>query len=371
MPPEETDTIRIFMAPGLYVQGPGAVKTVGRHAAALGSVAGLLCDDQMRETIEPLVAQGLAAEGLKIFRKGFSGKVTHVALDALAHDMNAAGVDVVIGAGGGSAVDAAKGVSTRLGVPVVTVPTVASTDAAPARGVAVYDEDNRVAGVEQMQRNPAAVIVDTAIIAAAPARFLVAGIGDAVSKHYEAQACIAAGALNKHRTRALRTGAILARSCLETIQERGAEAIAQASSGIAGEAVEDVVEAILLMGCIAFENTGLSVAHSLAPALAALGRADTLHGEHAAYGTMVQAVLEERPAAEIGRLADFFEEVGLSFRSAHFVPEGSDDAEGFAERLARLTVASPNIRNHPRTITAADIVAAIAVLDELTARRAS
>lgn len=362
--------IRTFMAPGLYVQGPQAVETVGRHAATLGSVAGVLCDDHIRAKIEPMMAPCLAAEGLEVFWKGFVGKVTHAQLEAISREMTAAGCDVIVGVGGGSAVDAAKGVSARLGVSVITVPTVASTDAAPSRGVAIYTQDNRVACVEQLPRNPAAVIVDTAIIADAPARFLVAGMGDAISKHYEAQACIAAAALNKHGTHALRTGMVLAQSCLDTILERGVDAADEVRSGRAGSALEDVVEAILLMGCIAFENTGLSVAHSLAPALAALGREDTLHGEHAAYGTIVQAILEKQPAAEIEKLVTFFEQIGLSFRSGHFAPRG-ERLDAFVAALAEMTAANRNIRNHPQTILAADIVEAIRTLDEMALRRNS
>ena len=37
--------------------------------------------------------------------------------------------------------------------------------------------------------NPAAVLVDVGIIAAAPTRFLVAGMGDALSTWFEARSC--------------------------------------------------------------------------------------------------------------------------------------------------------------------------------------
>ncbi len=47
---------------------------------------------------------------------------------------------MVIGLGGGKALDAGKAVSLRLGVPVVTVPTVASNDSPTSKAVAMYDD---------------------------------------------------------------------------------------------------------------------------------------------------------------------------------------------------------------------------------------
>ena len=102
--------------------------------------------------------------------------------------MTDVGAGVVIGLGGGKALDAGKAVSLRLGVPVVTVPTVASNDSPTSRAVAMYDDEHRMASVDQLPANPHAVVVDTALIAAAPAHFLRAGIGDAVAKTFEAAA---------------------------------------------------------------------------------------------------------------------------------------------------------------------------------------
>ncbi len=88
----------------------------------------------------------------------------------------------------------------RLGLEMISVPTIASTDAPASRGVVIYNEDHRLADVEQMPLNPRCVLVDTKWIARAPARFLSAGIGDAIAKKFEADACLASGGLNKHGT---------------------------------------------------------------------------------------------------------------------------------------------------------------------------
>ncbi len=45
-----------------------------------------------------------------------------------------------------------------------------------------------------LPRNPNMVIVDTQIVAGAPARLLAAGIGDALATWFEARACSRSGA---------------------------------------------------------------------------------------------------------------------------------------------------------------------------------
>jgi len=69
----------------------------------------------------------------------------------------------------------------RARIPVIIVPTIASSDA-PCSGCAVvYSEGGVFECVTYQRTNPAAVLVDLDIIAAAPARLLVAGMGDALS----------------------------------------------------------------------------------------------------------------------------------------------------------------------------------------------
>jgi len=74
-----------------------------------------------------------------------------------------------------------KIVADRLGIPVVVVPTIASTDAPCSACAVVYNEEGVVVRVEYQKRNPDLVLVDSEIIAQAPERFLVAGMGDALA----------------------------------------------------------------------------------------------------------------------------------------------------------------------------------------------
>jgi glycerol dehydrogenase len=71
----------------------------------------------------------------------------------------------------------AKIVADRAGVPVIVIPTIASTDA-PCSGCAVlYSRGGVFETVSIRKTNPAAVLVDVDVIAAAPPRFLVGRYG--------------------------------------------------------------------------------------------------------------------------------------------------------------------------------------------------
>ncbi len=266
---------------------------------------------------------------------------------------------MVVGIGGGRTLDVAKGVSRRTALPFVSVPTVASTDAPATRGIVIYDDHHTMIAVEQMDQNPAFVIVDTAVIAKAPARLLRGGIGDALTAKFEAEGAWKGSGLSKQGTRPLKTGVMLGDICYRMLLEHGPGAMQAAGTGEVTADLEAVIEAILWLSAVAFENTGLSVAHAIATELGAIEpiRRHSLHGEHAAYGTLVQAVAEGRSADELTTLFGFCDEIGMPRRLADLGLTGADNAA--IESLAARCAKSPFLVNQERMLDATDLSAAI------------
>lgn len=88
--------------------------------------------------------------------------------------------ELVIGIGGGTAIDTAKYLAWATGLPAVYLPTIASVDATFTDAVGVR-RDRRVAYVGNV--TPREVVIDLPLITSAPPRLNRAGIGDILSCH--------------------------------------------------------------------------------------------------------------------------------------------------------------------------------------------
>jgi glycerol dehydrogenase len=212
--------------------------------------------------------------------------------------------------------------------------------------------------VRQLPRNPELVLVDTAVVTRAPLRFLRAGIGDAISKKFEAEACLAAGAQTLHKARPSHTGLMAAELCFQLIRQHGVAALAAIAAGSITDDVEALIEATTLLSTVSFENGGLSIAHAIARGVPMVPRAaGSLHGEHVAYGLLVQLVLEDRPAESVDEIVDLYRALGLPMTLAELQLPDIVPAE-----LAQLidgALGSPSLKRFTRVLSAADLQAAI------------
>jgi len=346
------------MAPGRYVQGPGALDLIGAEAARFCDRAFAVCDAGVHDLIADRLRDSFARANVSDHVSRFSGEPSPDAIDRLAAEASTHRAGVVIGLGGGRAIDTAKAVAWKLEMPFISVPTTAATDAAAARGIAIYDESHRLLSVEQLARNPDCVLADTALIAHGPVRFLRAGLGEALSKAYEVEACLTAGALNKHGTQPLSIAGLVAAECRRVILAHGEGALAAADRGEISADLEAVVEGVLLLGCLAFENGGLSIAHAVAGALGSHPKTrQTLHGEHVAYGTLVQVAFEDRAAEQVAELRRFCRRTGLPTTLAGLGM--ADPATADIDAIVAAVVVSPFASNHPRHCDASSLRQAI------------
>jgi len=360
--------MRVFAATSRYVQGAGVLDEIGPYLLELGTRPAIVADPDVTRLFGSRLQKSCAAAGAGAELLTFPGEVTREAIDSLCARAREARADVVVGVGGGKGIDTGKAVARALGTRFVSVPTIASNDGPASAAIAVYDAQHRMTEVLHLKRNPDLVLVDSAVIAAAPIRFLRAGVGDAISKKFEAEACAAAGAMTLLGAPPSQTGLMIAEGCYRVLREHGGEGLRDAQAGRLTEAVERVIEASVLLSTLSFENAGLSVAHAIARGIPYVERAArSLHGEHVAYGLLVQLVLENRSQAFYDDILEFYVDTGLPWRLGMLGLEKPTPAE--VREIVAGSMLSPSVRRFPQALTGEALEAAIQTVETLGRRK--
>lgn len=331
--PDGRKPVQLFISPSQYIQGQGVMNLLGEYLSLLVSgCAGVLITPGREPVLGNVVDKSLKDAGFTVRRTIFQGESTLGEVKRVVTSFQVSGpeIDVLIGIGGGKCLDTARMAASRLGVPVVSIPTTASTDAPTAGHSVIYDEEGVFAGVEFSPTNPLMVLVDLGIIAAAPPRYIVAGMGDAFSTFYEARCCMENQEARTVRgARPTMAALSIARQCRDLLLSYGTAALDEIRSGQAGTALDRIVEANILLSGIGFESGGLAGAHGVAQGLTACSdlHKNCLHGELVAVGVMTQLIMEKR-MDEAEQAARFFKDVGLPL---HLAGLGFDPLQRDAE----------------------------------------
>ncbi|MCB2216310.1 glycerol dehydrogenase [Desulfofustis glycolicus] len=358
--------IRGFGSPGRYFQGADITDQAGRFLKHLGKKFFLIADPVVYGIAGERLNKSLEAENLHLlFPTPFQGECCQTEIQRITSLVRREQADVIIGMGGGKAADTAKMVNIATTLPVVIIPTVASTDAPTSQLAVVYDEQHVKAGVFFMSRGPDLVLVDTAIIARAPIRTFRAGIGDALSTSFEAEACHASQAKNIFGVRPTRAALELARLSFHILKANAMEALAAVSAQTVTDELETVVEATILLSGLGFESGGLAAAHSIHGGFTALpAMQKALHGELVAFGVLAQCVLEGKNDAELQELLWFYRALDLPMTLAELGLSGNVD-DSLVVAVKKICVPGSYIYNMPVAINEETVLHAIKKADRL------
>jgi glycerol dehydrogenase len=361
----------VFAAPSRYVQGPGVAATLGDEMTRLrlGGPVLILAGASAVRQLGAIWEQSLERAGFAPAIHPFGGECSRREIAAVVDVARRLAARTIVGAGGGKAIDTARAVAAELDLDIISLPTIASTDAPTSAISIVYSDAGVVEEVRLHPRNPALVLVDTDVILAAPERYLVAGMGDALSTWFEAQACARSGALNSRGGTPTRAALALAELCRKTLRADSALALAAHRAGQldgagtldggARGAFERIVEANTLLSGLGFESAGLAAAHGIHNGLTvAPGCHAALHGEKVAFGTLAQLFLEDAPAGEIDEVLAFCRSVGLPVTLRQIGLGGIDGA--LLQQIATRAVQTGEVtHNEPFPVTAGMVEGAI------------
>ena len=304
-----TAIFSLTIAPACVIRGPNAIARSTDAIARLGKRPLIVGGKNSLAAIQPYLQNQQLQAAQATYGKDCSEnslKTLHEA--AIAHK-----ADFIIGVGGGKALDAAKLLAHQCQIAIATIPTSAATCAAWTALSNIYSEEGAFQYDVTLAKCPDLLILDYGLIQTAPQRTLVAGIGDAIAKWYEAS--VSSG----HSEQTLIISAVQqARILRDILFQKSAIALKEPGS----ETWQEVVDATTLLagviGGIGGAQCRTVAAHAVHNGLThILASHGTLHGEKVAYGILVQLRLEEMlqnnqlAATARQQLLKFYGEIGL------------------------------------------------------------
>ncbi len=354
---------KVLKSPAKYVQGAGVLETFDQYLQGMGNRLLVLISESGTKRICPILERCFAGKDYQIRYEIFQGECSWPQIKRLAAVSAEQKATAVVGVGGGKILDTAKAVAHQAGLPVVIVPTVASTDSPCSSLSVIYKENGEFDRYLFLNACPDVVLADTAVIAKAPPALLTAGMGDALATHFEARACRASGRNNQVSGTPTRAAGGLADMCWEYLKRDGLRAKLAVEAGACTEAVETIVEVNTYLSSVGFESGGLAAAHAIQKGLTFIPELhDRRHGDKVAFCTLVQLVLED--AAEVDEVMAFCSGVGLPVCLADL---GYGAAEEEALRLAAEKSCAPGstIHNMPFPVTPDMVYNALLAADAL------
>lgn len=308
-----SSSVLIMPAPAQVVRGQGILGQMGEAIARLGQRPLLVGGDRSLAIVFPLLSAVLQQQSLLLAQTADGSTCSEASLSRLRQRVNEHHADCIIGVGGGKALDAAKLLAYQCGLPVVTIPTSGATCAAWTALSNVYSDQGAFLYDIPLPQCPNLLILDYDLIQTAPQHTLVAGIGDALAKWYEAS--VSSG----HSQRTMLVTAVQQARVLRDLLFQKAIAALHAPGS---EVWQDVVDATVLVagmiGGVGGAQCRTVAAHAVHNGLThLLPGHHTLHGEKVAYGILVQLRLEEMVLGNLlaatarQQLLKFYEDIRL------------------------------------------------------------
>ncbi len=306
----------LSIAPAQVIRGSGVLASSPKLFARFGQRPLIVGGEHSLAVALPFLTQPLST--LAVAQSAYQQDCSELAIAALHQSADEHSADFIIGVGGGKALDAAKLLAHQRHLPIVTVPTSAATCAGWTALSNVYSEAGAFLYDVGLSRCPDAIVLDYDLVATAPERTLVAGIGDAIAKWYEAS--VSSG----RSSHTMVIGAVQqARVLRDILFQKSANALKHPG----GDDWREVVDAAVLMAGVIGGMGGAVcrtvAAHAVHNGLTHVSAAGltvpggTLHGEKVAYGILVQLRLEEMgtgsalAATARTQLLQFYRQIGL------------------------------------------------------------
>lgn len=226
----------------------------------------------------------------------YGDKSTFENVDLLKNKQAVMEADMIFAVGGGRSLDTSKVLAHTINKPIFTFPTLASNCAAVTGLSVVYHSDGSFQKMFAEKRPPLHTFINTDIILNSPENYFRAGIGNAVSKQYEALFSTRNENLNYQNF----LGIEIIKNCSNDILKHYSEAI----NDFKNKKITDVLNRIILhiiyttglTSVMAKDDYHVSLAHGMHTGLTKVKRIreTMLHGELVSYGILLLLTMDEQ-----------------------------------------------------------------------------
>lgn len=338
-----------------YQNIPAVCAPFGKKAAIIGGKHALAAaEGKIRRAVE-----GSDIEITGAYWYGGEASVENIAM----LQPQVADADMIFAVGGGKAIDTCKVLAHQTGRPFFTFPTIASTCASCTSLGILYHPDGSLREYSFSKVPPTHIFIAPQIIADAPVKYLWAGMGDTMAKHFECTIS-SRGDVPAHSDA---MGIALSTMCAEPILRWGHQAMEDCKAHrVTNELTEVILGIIVSTGLVSNfvqvdYTTGL--AHAIYNGFTILPSTEEhhhLHGEVVSYGILAMLTIDKK-YEERDKVLAFNRSIGLPTRLSdiHAKPE---DLPAVAEKALQ----GIDVRKWPYAVTVEMIVDGIQELEAAT-----
>lgn len=325
--------------PGRFVCGYGVLDRIGTYAKDLGNKALLVGPWEALERVEQTISEALQQAGVAFTVYPYEGYPSEERVQAIVQAARDAHAELLIAAGGGKCLDAAKYAADVLDVRIITVPTLSATNAAYRKNSVVYTETGEYVHAHFNKRSPEVVLAEASILQRQPLRYLYSGIIDSAARSYEIEPY---GGLQGRRAPyqyTTRLGALLSQFYQENTEAIRNAFVSHEPSPLVVETLTDIIG---ISGVGSNFTHGLPMkifAHPFYNHVTQVAKKHSLtHGEIVGCGLLVLFTLEGWPREAFDREYDVFRQYGYDFDLADIGIETAEQLDRLIDLLAQDTL---------------------------------
>lgn len=291
--------VHVIDLPRRIVIGYGVLDHIAKHIVELGLGENivLISGPSMTKTYAKLVIDILVDKGFNVSHVIVNNASINEAMRVL-EEFKDNNVEIVVGVGGGKAIDIAKYTAYNLNAKLVSIPTAPSHDgiASPFASIKGLDKTTSIKTIM-----PSIVIADIKIISKAPRRLIIAGCGDLIGKFTSVLDWRLA-----HKLKGEYYGEYAASLALLSAKHVVKYSEWFSFKTIPSEAIRALVEALIssgiAMGIAGSTRPASGSEHLFAHALDVVANYPALHGEEVGVGTIMMMYLHGRNWKHVRRV---------------------------------------------------------------------